>query len=473
MMTHRYNLSLLPLIALCAFACAPTDDKSDDTDETDGETDTDTTDTDDTDETDDTVVTVDPCTITGVTCDGTLAVLSGTISDDLRLTDAYTWVLSGEVEIGEEGTVDTEPTVTAELTIDAGVTVYGTEGSFLAINRGSKIFANGTAADPVVFTSEATSLGDPRSPGGWGGLVLNGKAPINNCASPGCAAAGEAGTGFFGGSSPADSSGKLTYVRVEWGGFDVLPDEELNGVTFAGVGSGTEVDFLQVHGNDDDGVEFFGGTVDAKHIVASCVKDDGIDTDLGYVGRIQHAVVVACADFSETSDPTGSENDNLSSDNTATPVSAPVLSNITLIGRPLQSSTNNGIVIRRGSALELHNAIVTGFGTSCLSVRDAATAPIIKNSIFDCATTFEGPDTAFEDAVFNAASAGNSTADADLTQTSLTLGSDPDFRPNSGSPAASGAVQPSATWFDAVTHKGAFAEGGTDWTDGWTDFSAD
>lgn len=472
-MTFRYTTLVL---ALALTACGG--DKNNDTDDTDtsgGGTDTDPNDTSGGTDTDDSgTPALDPCTeYTGnITCAGTVATLTGTFTKDIRLTKGYTWVLSGKVQIGEDGTEDAEPTNNAVLTIDPGVTVYGTNQSFLAINRGSQIFANGTAQEPVVFTSQKKALGEDAAAGDWGGLVLNGRAPVNAAATAGGAIAGEAGTGLFGGNTPNDNSGKLSYVRVEFGGFPVLPDEELNGITFAGVGSGTQVDHIQVHFNADDGIEFFGGTVDVKYAVLSCIADDSLDTDFGYVGRIQHLVAVACSEAGETGDPSGTENDNLKDNNAATPVSKPVVSNATFIGRAAKSSNMFGVVLRRGTAMEIHNSIVTNYPTACLSVRDEATAPAIKNSIFSCSTDFDPGNggTDAEEDVFNATGANNSTASPDLESTTLTLGSAPNFKPKSGSPALSGAVQPTGGFFDNVTHKGAF--GADDWMTGWTSFPA-
>jgi hypothetical protein len=459
-MTFRPHLLLTAML----LACNGDKSTATDVDETDV----------DTDGEDSEMPMVDVCTDYpgNVSCNGTIATLTGTFTADIHLTPDYTWVLSGQVQIGEGGTETTEPTETAVLTIDAGTTIYGTEQSFLAINRGSQIFANGTETEPVVFTSEKVALEEDAAPGDWGGLAINGRAPVNNCAAPGCTVAGEAGTGLFGGSMPTDDSGALTYVRIEFGGFDVLPDEELNGITFAGVGSGTEVHHIQVHANDDDGIEFFGGTVDVKYAVLSCVKDDSLDTDFGYVGRIQHLVAVQCDDFSETSDPSGTENDNLKSNNSATPRSAPVVSNATFLGRDLQSAPNFGLVFRRGTAFELHNSVVSGFDSGCLAVRDADSAPVIMHSVLHCAETFEqeDPNTTEEEDVFNAEGADNRTSNPGLADTTLTLGTTPDFRPGPG--LATGGVQPSSTFFDDVDYIGAFEPGGDNWLDGWTAFPA-
>ena len=191
------------------------------------------------------------------------------------------------------------PVATADLTIQAGVTVFGANPTdFLVVNRGSQIIATGTQAAPIIFTSDedllGSNVGDER--GQWGGLILNGRAPINSCADPtmpaSCETSGEGGTGSYGGDLVTDNSGILNYVRVQHAGFEITTDNELNGIAFQGVGNGTNVDYIQVHANDDDGIEFFGGTVDANHVVITGVDDDAIDWVSGWNGTIQYALIV-------------------------------------------------------------------------------------------------------------------------------------------------------------------------------------
>src|SRR5690606_29129149 len=200
---------------------------------------------------------------------------------------------------------------------------------------------------------------------------LNGRAPINACADgdPDCEAEGEGGVGKYGGSDPNDDSGVLRYVRVEYGGTEISPDNEINGIGFAGVGAGTTVEYVQVHANLDDGVEFWGGNVSVKNLVVSCVGDDMIDWDLGWRGNLQHVVAVQCDDAGGY----GIEADGNEADHTATPSSLPTLSNLTLVGSPEIPEDNFGIVLRRGTGAHVTNSIVTGFPAACLGLRDAAT----------------------------------------------------------------------------------------------------
>jgi len=183
------------------------------------------------------------------------------LSQKLTLTSGQDYVLEGGVYVGGDNASN------SELFIEPGVKVFGQSGAdFLVVTRGSKIYAQGTAQAPIVFTAAKASA---RKRGEWGGLVLNGNATINACKAGAtvCEGEGEGGTGKYGGTNDDDSSGILKYVRVEFAGFPVSPDNELNGITFNAVGRNTIVDYIQVHMNADDGIEFFGGTVGVKHVV--------------------------------------------------------------------------------------------------------------------------------------------------------------------------------------------------------------
>ena len=200
----------------------------------------------------------------GTSVDGSnasICVLSGTYTEDLYLTNNFDYRIEGTVRIGDDNSVN--PT----LTIEPGVTTYGTSGNdFLWIDRGAKLIANGTPSAPIIMTSASDADATATTRGEWGGLVINGNAPINGCSEGTelCESAGEGNSGLFGGNDAEDDSGSLTYLVVKYAGFLINDLDELNGIAFQGVGSGTNVDYVQVHNNQDDGVEFFGGTVNAK-----------------------------------------------------------------------------------------------------------------------------------------------------------------------------------------------------------------
>ena len=235
----------------------------------------------------------------------TVCAISGTITGDLTLTDDVIYRLSGTVNVGADmGGDGTKAGGSAGvLNIPAGVTIVSkTSADYLVVQRGSKIEAKGTASKPIVFTHSSVldgSLTNPDTASGlWGGLVILGKAPINKCSNDvrgtaSCEKLVEGATdALMGGATPNDNSGTLRFVRVEYAGYEIFPGNELNGITFGGVGSGTTVDYVQVHNNQDDCVEFFGGTVNVTHLVCTGAGDDNLDIDWGYTGKMQYLSLI-------------------------------------------------------------------------------------------------------------------------------------------------------------------------------------
>jgi hypothetical protein len=202
-----------------------------------------------------------------------VVMVSGRITSDTTWTPGNVYVLNGTVFVEN-----------AALTIEAGTRIVGNGSTIgtLVISQSGQIFANGRADAPIVFTSDQPA--GSRGRANWGGLIINGDAPIN---VPGGTAFGEGDTGVYGGSNPDDSSGVLRYVRVEYAGIEFSPDNELNGIAFQGVGRGTVAEFLQVHFNKDDGIEMFGGTVDVKYAIVTGIGDDSFDWTEGWQGRGQ------------------------------------------------------------------------------------------------------------------------------------------------------------------------------------------
>lgn len=367
--------------------------------------------------------------------------LGGEYTEDITLTSDYSYVLEGGVFIGDDTTTNT-------LNIEPGVTIYGdsaTDG-FLVIRRNAQINAVGTADAPIVFTS-AQAVGS-RGQGDWGGLILNGNAPINNCSdgvseSLPCEAEGEGGTGFYGGSDASDNSGTLQYVRLEYGGTEITTDNEVNGIAFQGVGSGTTVSYIQVHMNKDDGVEFFGGTVNVDHVVLTANGDDSFDYVNGWTGTASY---VAIMQFDGVESDRGFELDNFEDQEGALPRSNPTIENVTLIGG---GGETQGMTIRRGSAGTFNNIAATGFGDTCLDIDSTSTWELtvsgdltMTNSVLACDSNFKEDDDAkdgwsVED--WFTGQSGNSTSND--------LGLD--------------------GWLPASGTVGAFSAG-DDWTAGWT-----
>lgn len=224
------------------------------------------------------------------------AAITGSLVVPLR--DGTVYSVSGRVDVGQDQGGDANAPIAGRakgvLTVEAGVKVFGSAGlDYIVVNRGSQIFAQGTVARPIVFTSKQSIEGQTNadSIGQWGGIVVLGRAPISNCsgagATPGtagCEAQVEGTNAFYGGNAAQDNSGVMSYMRVQHSGFVIVANNELNGITMAGVGAGTTFDHIQVHNSSDDGIEFFGGTANGKYIVLTGNDDDSLDTDTGYNG---------------------------------------------------------------------------------------------------------------------------------------------------------------------------------------------
>jgi hypothetical protein len=269
------------------------------------------------------------------------------------------------------------------LTVQQGTVVKGDKESqsTLIVKRGAQIFANGSKEKPIVFTSNQPS--GSRAPGDWGGVIVMGKAPTNKPVTQ--TIEGGFGTSVdnmaqYGGSDPEDNSGVLRYVRIEYAGIAFSQDNEINGLTFGGVGRGTNVEFVQVSYANDDDVECFGGTVDLKHVVTIGNIDDNFDTDFGYDGRIQFIYSVRDPqyfDASASGQSNGFESDNEgTAPYNATPRTKARVSNFTLVG-PLSdtSATINAkwghlSLIRRASEFSIYNSILVGYPLG-LNIRDS------------------------------------------------------------------------------------------------------
>ncbi len=305
-------------------------------------------------------------------------VAAGNITTDTNWTKDNIYRLNGFVRVGTDELSGGTPVVsaTATLTIEAGTVIYGatgTPGGTLVIQRGSQLVAVGTAAEPIVFTSEQ-AVGT-KKPGDWGGVVICGQADINATGSGFVTHTNELEGGYGGyyggGTTPLNtsSSGHLEYVRIEYAGYPINPNQEINGLTLGGVGSGTTVKFIQVTYSNDDSYEWFGGTVSASNLIAYKGIDDDFDTDFGFSGSVQFGLGIRDALISDQSGSNGFESDNDGSGSSNTPATSAVFSNMTIIG-PKQTSGltigtqfQNGAHIRRNSQLKLINSFITAYPT--------------------------------------------------------------------------------------------------------------
>ncbi|MDX2224951.1 MAG: hypothetical protein SFV21_19505 [Rhodospirillaceae bacterium] len=393
--------------------------------------------------------------------------LRGVYANDIRLTAGNIYQITGRVEIGVDVGGDGlraggDP---ANLTIDAGVTLFGNSGAdFLQINRGSRIFANGTRTQPIIMTAlaDVNNTAAPTGRGLWGGVIINGRAPINSCPGPGgvasCESQVEGSTAFFGGDQPNDNSGRLNFVQIKHSGFEVLPNVELNGITLAGVGTGTDIEFLQVHNSSDDGVEWFGGTVNARYVVTTGISDDSLDWASGWRGNLQFALVVQATDEGDRV----IEADNLPTDQTKTPLTDPRVSNFTFIG---QTGRSPMILLRLGTKGTFVNGVSRG-STSCLDIDDQATVnagPVFNSVLFNCPTPFvedTNVNAAAVAAVFNAGTNNTSNVPDTLTGTFI----------NGATETARAAVNPTTlgTFFVNAPYIGAVRNAQDVWWQSWT-----
>jgi len=427
-----------------------------------------------------------------------VTILEGRIIENRTLKAQYTYKLRGLVYV----------TNGAVLTIEPGTKIVGETGKNggLIICRSAKIVADGTVDKPIVFTSESATP----APGDWAGLVILGNAPTN-ASFNGKSGIGEIegginnsdGLGLYGlgaSSNPADNSGILRYVRIEFAGYAFLPDKEINGLTMGGVGNQTIIDYVQVYRANDDSFEWFGGTVNCKHLIAYKGLDDDWDLDNGYSGKVQFGISLRDSSVADISGSNGFEVDNDASGSTATPQTNAVFSNMTVIG-PRATLTNvgnsnfkRGMHLRRNSSISIFNSVIMGWPIGLLVDASAgrptdlnitAGSMVLANNIiasnntqFSYSTSASAPTgwtTSDLTTYFNLPANSNSVLAAN-TDVGLTApfkyDNTVDFNPAAGSPALSGASFANAklaTGFTAVTHKGAAASGDT-WWKGWTRF---
>ncbi len=416
-----------------------------------------------------------------------VCVVSGVLTEDIRLTRGNLYELDGRVDVGVDMGADGTAAAgdAATLTIESGVTLFGNTGQdYLVVNRGSEIRANGTAANPIIFTSEADLRDTQPSPdqadGEWGGIVILGSAPQNRCLSgsayftDSCQQRIEGVTSpdaRYGGDDVSDSSGVLRYVQVKYAGFELTPDNELNGIAFGGVGDGTTVEYIQVHNNADDGVEFFGGTVNAKYLVLTGNNDESIDTDNGYQGAIQYVIV----------DQINGRGDNITEQSSvaAAPVaqsSNPKIANFTFLGtdgdQVFRSNTGsigqllNGVIVYEDACFAWDADAGDGDDSSFGGV---GVDPSFSSVQADCGTNGAGltdssPET--QAAVDAAAAAPNSTFNTSLPVVNTLI-----------SRFVNGATETAVTatdltaidpFFDNTDYIGAVENANDTWWQGWT-----
>jgi hypothetical protein len=387
------------------------------------------------------------------------------------------------------------------ITIPAGTIVRGDTAATLIVSRGAQIYATGTEQAPIVFTS-LKPIGT-RGPGDWGGIILLGKAPVNKYEP---VIEGGIIGGSFGGNVSDDNSGIFRYVRIEFPGYRFQLNNEVNGLTMGGIGSGTEIHHVQVSYSFDDSYEWFGGTVDANYLVAFGGTDDEFDTDFGHNGNHQFCFGLRDPyNWDPTGQSNGFESDNDgSSTSTDQPYTQPVFCNVTLVGPQLDALTppppgntyQYSAVIRRSSKCSVFNSVIAGYPWG-ISLRDVYTHMFAMNEELEwknvsiAASLLKSAGTIHDDLSrwapdsiklwFDTAGWDNYYSDqtrfcADVGLVNMTDINDPDAVPASGS-ELDGSADFAAAKLDGfmdVDYRGAFDPGlpmYKQWTAGWTNFN--
>lgn len=394
-------------------------------------------------------------------------VLSGVITHDMTLTNDTTWILDGLVRVGGDNTSK------SVLTIQPGTLLKGNGATsdYLYVQPGSRIIADGKAYAPIIFTSADDGITSARAPApkDWGGVVLSGNAPNNKCPIAPYDCRSEFDPSLrYSGNDPHDSSGILRYVQVRYSGYIFTEGREVNAFTFQSVGDGTVLDYLQAYRGGDDGIEWFGGTANARHVVVIDGGDDSFDWDEGWSGKVQFAYSKTGTGFGEDN---GFEASNQNENQDAQPRAMPTFANFTFIGGP---TAGDGIRLKEGTGGHLVNGIVRGYdkaGKACLFITNAPTyaaagspAALSGNTTIDhvflnCATQFKQDDGApWTAQAFFDAQAGNSIADVMLEG----------YLPAANSPVRSGGRLIPDAFFAPAPYAGAFAGPDDDWTQAWT-----
>lgn len=448
---------------------------------------------------------------------------TGVIGASETWTADNIYKLSGYVRVGDDATRGgTATTITGvTLTIEPGTVIIGersTKGT-LIIHRGNKIDAEGTANDPIVFTSERSA--GSRQPGDWGGLVVVGRA-VNN---QGTDVQLEGGYGaYHGGDQNDDDSGIIKYVRIEYAGVPINPNQEVNSLTMGSIGTTTVVSYVQCSYGLDDAFEWFGGSANADHLIAYKGLDDDFDVDFGFSGKVQFAIGLRDPNSADQSGSNGFEVDNDGSGTGATPFTSATFSNVSIIGPKATSETTvslqfqNAAHLRRNNKIKIHNSFFTGYpngifidgsgantnanagdlvlknnvlagvenwgGNGFGSVANAdeianitgvpfganTQHPVNPRGFFMAATANIGTQTPLEwfesnNVTFSKWTDAGISADIFVINFGVAA---PTLLPNGGSVLLTGADFTGLAGFETVAYKGAF--GATDWTTGWANW---
>lgn len=418
-----------------------------------------------------------------------------TASSTLPYIQGVLYRLGGRTDVGTDGgpapdATDGATDTNVTLTMQPGVIVYASGNAWLNVNRGNRISAVGTAARPIIFTSQDNVAGQTtiNSSGQWGGVVLSGRAPVTDCAAsgatPGTVACerqveGAADPALYGGATTNDNSGTMSFVQIRYSGFVLSGNSELQALTTGGTGTGTTLNNIMTYNSSDDGVEFFGGFVNVRNLIVVGHEDDGLDTDVGVKANMQNVVVVMRPNTGDTiieADTSVSAvvNNQIPRQNTQ-------ISNATFIG---SSGVRDQLIrLRGGTDYTLVNSVVvdnSSPATPCLRIDDSETIqaanaaldelgpPRFNSVVLDCATDFRagsnGVTLAQTQAIFEAGTNNNFSFTDTLTGGFI----------NGANENAVTVFNPTAlsSFFTVPTNIGAAYPGNNTWINGWTCNSA-
>ncbi len=368
---------------------------------------------------------------------GAVGTLTGTVDQDYTLNSELQWRLQGTVTVGtgnqtvaDDADVQAIKDAGVTLTVEAGTDVKAFDDGSLLVTRGSRLVADGTAANPITFSSldaDFDGLGE------WGGLIIQGFAPQYGAGGTGacfgtgtvCNVEGEGGTDIsvYGGNEPDDDSGVLRYVRIAEGGLVAGPNNEINGLTLQGVGYGTTLEFIQVHNNLDDGVEWFGGTASLRWVVLTGNDDDDIDFDEGFQGNIQYAIVRK----SDNAAPQGSNDPRAieanSSDDEYVPETEAAIANVLILGGSVNNAsgaTQPGMRLRGAVTTDIYNTAVQDFDRGCIRI-DTADTDGTGSNVLPAVVNLTNILNDCESGIFDSSSDQSPTSSTNVTVTPFTI----------------------------------------------------
>ena len=406
-----------------------------------------------------------------------------TASTTLPKIAGLLYSMNGRVDVGTDAGFNSTSTGVT-LTIEPGVILFGNTGtSWLAVNRGNKINATGTATAPIIFTSRDNVLGlnGETSQGQWGGVVLMGRAPITDCTTGAVASGGTASTcerqtegaadpALFGGTNSADNSGTMKYVQIRYSGFVLGSNSELQALTLEGTGSGTTLEYIQSYNSSDDGAEFFGGTVNMKHYIAVGADDDSLDMDTGVQANLQYLLLIQRAGAGDALmelDSNGNE--------AHTPRQVSRMSNVTAIQSATSSNNESNaqasLFFRGNSDISLYNSVIFTPNNQCIRMNGsggANSATLTARSVaMTCSGTGDdrfvgtGAYTAAQVAGFFGSGSNGNNAGLTSTLTGYVNGAN-----ETG--VAAFDVTTLSSFFTATTYIGAVKDSTDTWYAGWT-----